>query len=264
MHCSRLFLYLVITLGLALLSCVLFCSSAKACELKVRVTIFEPLMMRDNKGHWSGIDVDQAKALLDLAGCRYTFVEMPFARGLHKLKTGELDLVLEVSKTAVRQKAFNFIGPQRHEVIHLAIRKNLVPPITQWQQLKTLDVILLRQRGTFVGERFERVLQQNSALNKRMILLGDTGVRIDMIKKGRADGFFAERAYLQYRMQTNSEYAMVELHPLVIHSAPVYFAFSKVSVDKTLLNRLQVAYEQLAKTSKLKQIEMKYSGHLLK
>ena len=117
----------------------------------------------------------------------------------------------------------------------------------------------MRQRGTYVGERFEQVLMQNPKLKKQIVLLGNTSVRIDMVKKGRADGFFAERAYLQYRLRTNPEYSMVELHPLVIHSAPVYFAFSKASVSKPLLIKLTKAYQQLAKTSKLQEIEAQFS-----
>ena len=79
-------------------------------------------------------------------------------------------------------------------------------------------------------------------------------------RKGRIDGFFAEKLYLQYRLRSNPDYAMVELHPLVISSAPVYFAFSKLSVNEALLHRLTKAYQQLAKTSKLKQIEAQYTG----
>jgi polar amino acid transport system substrate-binding protein len=253
MHRYRLYLNIVIMSLSLLLAC-----PAMGCDLKVRVTTFEPLVIKHEQGRWSGIDVDHAKALLDLAGCRYTFIEMPFARGLQKLKAGELDLMLEISKTEERQKALHFIGPQRQEVIHLVLKKGLQPPITQWQQLESLGLVLMRQRGTFVGERFEQVLRQNPLMKKRMILLADTGVRLDMLKKGRADGFFVERAYLQYRLRTNPDYAMVELHPLVIHSAPVYFAFSKASVNKILLNKLLVAYQQLVKTSKLKQIEAQY------
>ncbi len=238
---------------------LLFCVPLMGCELKVRVFVFEPLVMKDDKGVWTGIDVDQAKALLDLAGCRYSFVEMPFARGLHMLKTGEMDMMLEISKTPEWQESIHFIGPQRQEVIHLVSKKGLVQPITEWHQLERLNLALLRQRGTFVGERFEQMLQRNPLLQQRMTLLGDTGVRIDMVKKGRADGFFAESAYLQYRLRTDPDYAMVELHPLVIHSSSVYFAFSKISVSQSLINKLEKAYQQLSKTAKLRQIEAKYN-----
>ncbi|MCJ8271323.1 MAG: transporter substrate-binding domain-containing protein, partial [Psychrosphaera sp.] len=226
--CYRWFVYVVLVVGLSLS----FALSAAVCELKVRIPNFEPLAMRDDQGNWHGIDVDQAKALLDQAGCSYRFIEMPFARGIHKLQRGELDMMREISKTPERQKTLYFVGPQRLETTHLIIKKGLVkPPITAWQQLKTLDLALLLQRGTYAGERFEQVLIENPQLKKRLVFLGESGFRIDLIKKGRIDGFFAEKLYLQYRLRSNPDYAMVELHPLVISSAPVYFAFSKLSVN---------------------------------
>ncbi len=54
------------------------------------------------QGSWSGVDMDLTKALLDEAQCNFTVLEVSWARALIMLNSGDIDLVLNVSKTIER------------------------------------------------------------------------------------------------------------------------------------------------------------------
>ncbi len=236
-------------------------SCAQACDLSVRTFAFPPFAMKDQHGHWSGIDIDYTKVLLDESNCNYTFVELPWGRGMELLKMGKIDMMLNVTKTQQRAPYMHFVGPQRMENLLLVSKKDAFPLITKWDQMKTLQVNLMRQRGTFIGHRFEQLLGENLELNKRLIYLTDNVVNIDMIRKGRALGFFAEKAYLKHEFDKNPDYSILQVHPIVINRNPVYYAFSKKSVSAKQLQIITKSYQRLAEQNKIQAVEGQYDEY---
>ncbi len=229
------------------------------CELKMRTSVFPPLGMKDSNDKWIGSDLDYTKALLDKAGCKFNILETPWARGLKMLKVGKVDLMLNVTKNPQREQFFYFVGPHRLETIRLITKKRKLPMIRSWQQFELLDTVLMRQRGSIFGARFDLALKRNPILKSKLLDLADNEVRLDLVHKGRATGFFADSAYLNYQIEHNPEYAILEMHPLVFHSDPVYFAFSKANMDKAQMAKIYAAFDELASTDILQKIGNTYN-----
>lgn len=232
--------------------------AAYSCHFNVRTFVFPPFAYKDQHGHWSGIDVEYTKMLLDQARCRYTFIEAPWGRGLEMMRTGQVDMMLNVTRLKEREKYLHFVGPQRLEILRFVSKKDGIDDISQWDQLAQVEGTLMRQRGTFIGERFEQLLRDYQTVKSQLMFLPNTVARIDLIRKGRTVGFFAEQTYLLHAFATNSDYSILKLHPLVINQTPVYFAFSKESVTITQLAKLQKAYSELYKLKKIQAVEGHY------
>jgi polar amino acid transport system substrate-binding protein len=245
---------LIFLQGILLLSSL----DALACTLKMRSFEFAPFAHKDKQGQWIGSDHQYAKALMDASGCMYTVVEAPWARGIDMLKSGKIDFMVEVSKTDERAKHFYFIGPQRMETIILATRKNQYPTISDWRQLDRLDAVLMRQKGSYYGPRFEAVLQQNKRLRSRFLEMSNSQVRLTMLEKGRIDGFLIDEVFADHLLATNEKAKILQKHPLVIHQSPVYFAFSKAGLDQKLLKRIKDGFEKLKRSGQLDKIADKY------
>ncbi|MFT4929406.1 MAG: polar amino acid transport system substrate-binding protein [Phenylobacterium sp.] len=204
---------------------------ANSCELTVRTYIFPPLAMKDKDNQWQGMDIETTKALLDMAGCRFSFIDMPWARGLRMVKQGQIDAILNVTKTKERAEYLYFVGPQRYEEVRFVSKKGLFAKVKTWQQLEGLEATLMRQQGTFKGERLAQL--------------------------------FAGMMYLSNQIRTNPAFAVVEIHPLVINKDPVYFAFSKASMSSEDMKKIYAAYDQLAKAKTLEVITKRYTDELL-
>ena len=116
---------------------------------------------------WTGLDIKYGSALVENAGCTLTTIEAPWARGLKMLKTGEVDLMLNMSKNKLREEYYHFIGPLRIERIRLVSKKNSLSLIHSWEQLKRLDAILVLQRGSYFGKKFEGILDNNIKLKTK-------------------------------------------------------------------------------------------------
>jgi len=238
-----------------------FIRPALACNLTVQIMAFPPLAMKDELGHWSGLNVDYIKALFDKANCKYSFIEAPFARGLKMLKNGDADMTVNISMLDNRKQYLHFIGPQRLETILLVSKKKSIPIINTWQNFSSTKAVLIRQRGAYLGTKLEDVLDLNTQLEQRVVLFTNNEARIEMLKKGRADGFFIESTYLFHQLKNNVSYDLIEIHPLVINQEPVYFAFSKASVSTKVIERFTKAFFVLKVQGIFDQIEAKYSKY---
>ena len=79
-----------------------FSLQANACEMKVRVQAYPPFAMQDPHGGWYGLDLDYAKVLLKQLNCDIKVIDAPWGRGLEMLKTGDIDLMVNVTKNPER------------------------------------------------------------------------------------------------------------------------------------------------------------------
>lgn len=228
------------------------------CELTVRVMNYPPLAIKDAQSNWSGLDVDYTKALLDKVSCKYKFIEAPFARGLALLKSGGVDLSLNISFLKERASFLHYIGPQRIETIKFVSRQDNISPIETWDEFLSLHAVLIRQRGTHIGNKIETAFKENIYLKKYLLEIADNEAMIDLLNKKRIDGFFIESSYLAYQQKENPQFKNIYVHPIVINQAPVYFAFSKRSISKEQIDALNIAFVDLNKSGVFKDIEMKY------
>ena len=65
---------------------------AFACEIRLRVSDVPPHYYVNESGKWDGLSVNLAKALLHEAGCKITFVKLPWRRALESMKSGDIDM----------------------------------------------------------------------------------------------------------------------------------------------------------------------------
>jgi len=126
--------------------------------------------------------------------------------------------------------------------------------------MASLKATFVQQRGANFGEKMNSIFNTNEQLVQHLVLLSNNDVRLDLIKKNRADAFFIESSRLSYQLSTNPDYEMIEVHPLLINSEPVYYAFSKKSISKEQIKIFEEAYQELIKTDILQKISEKYAS----
>jgi len=212
----------------------------------MRVHSFPPMAVKKDNV-WSGFDIQYGSALVENAGCTLKIIEAPWARGLEMLKVGKIDLMLNMSKNKLREKYYHFIGPLRIEKIRIVSKKNAFPLISNWDQLKTLDAALMRQRGSYFGRRFESILNKNNRLKIKLRELANNDIGLKSLNTGRVDALVVDELYLDYLPKETRD--LLDIHPLIINSNPIYYAFSKANFDKIQMEKMQKAYNKLSKSA---------------
>lgn len=250
-----------------IISLLVFFSSiiqySEACELKIRIMHYPPIAIKQLDNTWQGMDKDYSQLLLKHIKCSANYIEMPFSRGLRMLELGQIDMMLNMTKTAQREVLYYFIGPYRQETLSLITHKS-IPDIKNWQQLINISGFIAIQRGVYYGKQFNNLLEKNKKFAEKLIYVAENQARIGLVIKERAIGFFEETSYLNYQIKNNPQFTDMKVHNIRIQTSPVYMAISKKTFDLHQAQKLQKSLEFLKSQNELINIEFKYQNSVMK
>lgn len=230
---------LVLVFVLSLSSSLLFAK----CHLNVRTANHPPQYYINEDGQWSGLAVEIAKALLAEANCTVSFKETPWARALHLMEHGGLDIITNISKTPEREVFMYFVGPIRDETMVMLVPKDFQYPIDQLYDLKQLDKGIGIIRGAFYGEEFAAKLKNDAEFNRVFEQTSSTKTNVEKLKHGRIAGLVGDKYNIVYLINNALKRGTYAIHPFAFNSDNVYFGLSKKSVAPQRLKQLQAAYE---------------------
>jgi ABC-type amino acid transport substrate-binding protein len=233
-------------------------AKAEKCVFNVRVTNIPPLYFQNEQGKWTGLTVDLAKVLLKEAGCKSDFEAIPWARSLELMRTGGLDMMMNLSMTEERRKFIHFIGPQMDETVQLFLREDIDVDIQSLDDLKKISSGIGYQRGTFYGKVFDEKLRTDPAFKAKLDISHSDELNLKKLESGRIVGVIG---HTYAGVSTRKEFYKgngYKIHPFIIHSNWVYFGFSKKTVSKELLAKLQKAYDKAKSEGKFEKVIESY------
>jgi len=230
-----------------------------SCQLDVRLENYSTGSHKNDESNWFAIDIDLTKALLDEVGCNYNIVETPWARALLMLASGEIDLLLNVSKTQEREEVYYFLGPINNEEIIFATYKHLNYNLTKIEDIFKLDKPIAIQREAYYGDAMQRLI--NDDMYKELfVVVANNKTKLRLLKRGRISGFLEAKRYIIHGIENNVNYKGLWYPNLVIYKNPTYFALSKESINKALKKRLFNGFEHLVAQGKIKEITQKHQN----
>ena len=207
-------------LRIVLILSFLFLSHASfGCQLIVRMENFNPESRLNSNSSWQGVDVELTDKFLKQVGCRYSIVELPWARSLQMLAVGEIDMMINVSKTKEREELFHFVGPIREEVIVLAklVDQGLV--LNGVNDILTLDKPIAVQRAAFYGPEIEGLMRSKEGKG-HFIEVVDNETKLMLMRTGRIAGFLEAERNLTIGPNKTPRYQGIDFHSLIIHKKP--------------------------------------------
>ncbi len=249
---KKCFLIILITF----LSISLFCE-----KIKVRVTNYPPQYFRDANGKWTGIDIELAEAIILKAGYTPEFVELPWSRALKDIEEGNIDMMMNLSKTDERSNFLNWIGPERHSKMIIVVNKvNTNMKINKIDDLvilaKKMNINFGIQSDAFYSEDFNEILK-DPIFKPYFETVPKSETNYRKLKSKRLLGFFEEALTATDQIKNNPDYNEFCIHSFQISSDPVYFGISK-KLSTLNYEKLKKAFDQLEKSGELKKIRDKY------
>lgn len=196
------------------------------------------------EGQWQGWDVEYSKSLLGALGCQPVFIPLPFARALELLKQGELDMMFQLSDTAERRKYLDFVGPTHHEKLILVTRE-IPDSFYSLDDIERGHYNIGIQRGVYIGQAFESRYRQSAVFRSKFSVLYELEPLVNMLLKGRIDGFVAESENIYYAQKHDPDYQDIKIHPLILNQAPVYVGLAKGSFSPEQVKTMQRVFTKL-------------------
>ncbi len=223
---------------------LIVCNSAYSCKLTVRLEQFSSQSVKLADNQWQGLDADLIKALLDEINCSFEVKDLPWEKAIKMLRTGELDMMLNVSKNPTREEYFHFIGPVNEEVVVVATTQDKPISLTSIEDILLLDKPVAIQRGVYYGREVSFLLKQGK-YQSNFVQVTKNKSKIELLKSGKVSGFLESRKNLLYSIETDPEFKNVSYDPLIIYHNYVYYAFSKKTVSNKLKEKLHLAHQRL-------------------
>ncbi|HEH9427129.1 TPA: amino acid ABC transporter substrate-binding protein [Aeromonas sobria] len=242
---------------------LLWCLSCQATaqeSLVVGWVNWQPFSYRNEQQQIRGLDIDLLNAIFQRANYQATFTEMPWARVLHELKFGTVQLAMSANITTERQQYARFSHPYREEETAIVIRRQ---DAERWRGITTLDQLINTPdfhigvlKGFDYGNTF-RQLMARPELQPRLQMRLRLEQLLKMLQGGRIQGFILDPHGLQE--WTNKDELRDELHILLrIELTPVHLMLSKKSTTEAQLQRINLAIEQLKQSPDYQQILDRY------
>ncbi|NEX61189.1 substrate-binding periplasmic protein [Noviherbaspirillum galbum] len=232
-------------------------------SLRIRVTEFAPNYFQ-KEGRWGGLDVELAEALIREAGFQSMYLDLPWSRALGYLQSGELDVMMNVSRTPDREAFMYFIGPERLSRRVLVVRREQAGlPLAGMDDLvkaaaqarSTIGI----QKDARYSEAFDRRLATDSGFAQYFDPVVQGTVLPRKTLAGRNLGFIEDEYFVAYQLRNNPDFQELAIHPLALFADPVYFGVSK-AIDPDKLRRLESAFQRLEKSGVLARIRARWAA----
>ncbi|MEQ5836303.1 transporter substrate-binding domain-containing protein [Marinobacter sp. NFXS9] len=226
---TRIHRLLTSLLGVGLI--LLAAASHAECRLRVGWDDWPPYIVYEN-GEFQGLEYDLLIATADAAGCEIEMLRVPWVRALKMLENRSLDLLYGAGYSKERAAFAKYSLPYRQEQFVLMTLDNTPSTarsvsLGSWIQSapgnrgRNLGLF----RGDFYGKKMERVLEDNQSAVK-LIRLGSNEQMVEMLARGRLDGFVIEDSVAQMLLKT-SDYPLKRLIIQEQVTDPLHYLFSR-------------------------------------
>lgn len=238
---------------------LLYTGVTQSCVLRMAAEVdFPPhLILQDQR--WQGQSVELLQLLAREVGCELQFINSPWLRSLAQIKSGELDLVSHLSYSEARKSDFAFIGPHHIESIWLIGDPAKLPKVSTLKDLsQKVDLGRIAElNGAYYGEEFE-LLKQNPFFARQLVSISSIQDKLALLEAGRVNAILEDESVLQY-WQTHQYKNAKKYQPLVlVYQSPVFFGFSKKTLSKPMLLKLQQAWQKLYQQGDINKIVKGY------
>ena len=218
---------------------------AEECTLIVGWDPWEPYQYQDLGGELRGLDVELIRGIATRIGCKTRFLASDWASLLEMLKKGEVDMLPGATKTAGRAKFAMFSDPYRDETFALFVRAG------EKGRFKADSLSDLLKRGFRIGVVSQYLYGEEITALQDSAEFGDLFVSVPISELNfsnlinfEADGFLEDPFVAAAVIRKKGLAEEVESHRIVIKTGEVRLMFAKASVERSLVDAINVALQE--------------------
>ena len=244
--------------------CILLLASfallAQPATLRIMSYASPPWFIQGQDGRVGGVAVDQVSLLAREAGFTPEFVDLPWTRALEYMKSGQLDMMLNLSKTDEREGFIHFLGVHALAQNVLAVRKEYAGlPIRTLDDLARDSLRWGIRQDMFYTEAFNGRLKADPQFAAHFEPQAKQALNLEKIRHNRLTGLVGDATVLRYVLKQHAdEYTGIVLKEVPFFTPdPVYIGVSRQLPEDTI-GRLQAAYDRLERRQAFEAILKKW------
>ncbi len=192
---------------------------------------FEPFYFLDKKKLCKGVAVATFEQITEPTNLLFKYVPYPYARVLHSLKAGRLDVALIFKNSALIEHV-DYIGPvSKSKVVVVTNNRNSINTYEDLSNLKAIAVIR--------AANFDNKFDNDNALPKVQVESYEQAIK--MFKLGRVDGVVGSIVGLDYQLRIQNVDVNILSRAYVLGEKEWWLHLSKKSLFKNIKLPLSLA-----------------------
>lgn len=216
--------------------------------IKFSTPSFEPFYFSGKNKLCKGVALGTFEQISAYTNLRFQHVPYPYARILHSLKTGQLDVGL-IFKNSTLIDHVNYIGPvSKSKVVVLT---NSLNSITTYADLSNLNAIAVIRSANY-----EHKFDNDNSLNK--VPVESYAQAIEMLKLGRVDGVVGSVIGLDYQLRIQNIDVNILTNAYVLGEKEWWLHLSKNTMFTNIAMQLRLAVKQGYQEDLMYQIYQKF------
>jgi ABC-type amino acid transport substrate-binding protein len=234
-----------------------------ACNLSIGLSSdFPPYHSKIIGQDWNGITVDLAAIMVKKAGCELTIIELPWARSIKLLQSGDIQLISHFTYTQERAKYTQFLGPHHIEKVAFIANKNLNKEVITPILLPQFEGRIGLTRGDKFGDKFDQYVLNNERVNSKLIDIKNNRDRASMLLIGRLQGMFYDEMSAQHLLASNQQLNKMYAVRFTLEGSPVYWGVSDAYVSSETKEALNTAWLDMLEQNMIEPVYLKHGLHI--
>lgn len=234
-------------------------SQAADCRYTVAWTDWFPYTYLNEHNSLVGLDIEIIEALAHKLDCQLTFINMPWKRQLISVAQGKIDFIPGAYYTEQRAEWAYISSAYRNETAAVFTTKNHPAK----DRLKSLaDIIpanftLALTRAGYFGAEHEK-LMKTKEYSDLIYFTGNNENRIDMLKKGRIDGFIGAKISDLKTLRERGLGEEIIALPFTVLSSGVHILFNKKTLNQQQVDAFNRQIEWFRHSQQYQKLQLKY------
>jgi polar amino acid transport system substrate-binding protein len=251
---------IVCRLGWAVaIACCVVPVMAQACVKTVRWSESPPYAFKDSEGKLRGLHTELIREALRKMQCEPRFLEMPWARALHELQAGRLDMLPGAADTEQRKEFAWFSKPTNSARNVMLVR---VDSRQKYRHARLADLIgtdfrLAVRRGATYGEEYDALLEQPQFAS-RLTFVASVKSGLQMMAAGRVEGMLVDELTGILAIAEMGLGKVAQRSGLVTSTEADLVAFSKATTDKAFVDQFNAALDTMAADGSYRKLLERY------
>jgi polar amino acid transport system substrate-binding protein len=215
---------------------------AGSCVKTVRWAVAPPYSFKDQSGAIRGLHIDLAREALRRMNCETRYLDLPWARALHELEAGRLDILPGSADTHERATIALFSRPtnRARNVVFVRADSEKKYRLSKLADLTGTDFRLAVRHGASYGVEYDALLNQPQFKN-RLTFVSSAMTALQMMAAGRVEGLVADELTGILGIQELGLGQVIHQSQLVTSSEADFMAFSRVTTDAAFVQRFNQA-----------------------
>jgi len=215
-----------------------------------------PYIIDDSAGP-RGIIGDTLQEISRQTGHDIKVVVLPWVRALEWVRTGKIDAITPIFKTAAREEFLDFPPvPLATMDLVLMARKNMIQRELSLEEMTGLSI--LKVRKVSLGDKFDRLEAKG---NLDLFEANTTAAAVKMLAAGRGDIFVTQKVIAAYAAKRAGVSRALAVIGKPFDRGDAYLAFSKKSPHREAKNDVFKSLQSLYSDGYVRAVEARYLSY---